>query len=75
MQALSNVQWNSVLSSGDRIFVGSNAAVPAQLIDDLIENASALVDLELIHILTLGAPAWSHPKHRSLFKIKFAVFG
>jgi len=75
MQALSNVQWNSVLSSGDRIFVGSNAAVPAQLIDDLIENAAPLVDLELVHILTVGAPAWSQPKYRSLFKINSLFLG
>ena len=72
---LSKLQWNQILASGDRIFIGSNAAVPTALIDDLIDRGRALTDLELVHILTLGKPAWAKPECRQQFKINSMFLG
>ena len=40
------VKWEQFLKSGNRIFIGSNAAVPNALIDDLIANSAKLHDIE-----------------------------
>ena len=40
------IDWKRYLKSGDRIFIGSNAAVPNALVDQLIdEQATALNDI------------------------------
>jgi acyl-CoA hydrolase len=43
-----------VVKPGDRIFVGSGAAVPQSLVGALAEQADGLYDTRLIHLLTLG---------------------
>lgn len=63
------LQWDKVLASGNRVFIGSNAGVPSALIDDLLNNPGDLNDLEFVHIFTLGKPAWAQFKHRELVKI------
>jgi acyl-CoA hydrolase/GNAT superfamily N-acetyltransferase len=46
------------IRSGQRVFLGSNAAEPQKLVQALTGRADQLADTELIHILTLGlAPA------------------
>ena len=42
------VKWGDYLKSGNRIFIGSNAAVPNALIDDLIANSDGLHDIETV---------------------------
>lgn len=75
VKAQLSLNWTDILSSGNRIFIGSNAAVPAGLVDDLIDNAAGLSDIELVHILTLGNPRWSQPEYRQLFKINSMFLG
>ena len=59
------IDWKHFLKSGDRIFIGSNAAVPNALMDQLIdEQASALNDIEVVHILTLGENRWAQKSIR-----------
>lgn len=70
-----SLQWTDILSSGNRIFIGSNAAVPAALVDDLIDNSAGFTDIELVHILTLGNPRWAQPEYRQLFKINSMFLG
>lgn len=69
------LQWDSVLASGNRVFIGSNAGVPSALIDDLLNNPGDLNDLEFVHIFTLGKPAWAQLKHRELVKINSMFLG
>jgi acyl-CoA hydrolase/RimJ/RimL family protein N-acetyltransferase len=70
-----SIDWSQYLKSGDRIFIGSNAAVPNALIDNLIENSAGLHDIEVVHILTISKNVWADPKHRDLFKINALFIG
>ena len=64
------------LKSGDRIFIGSNAAVPNALMDQLIdEQASALNDIEVVHILTLGENRWAQKKYQDTFTLNALFLG
>ena len=63
------VNWRDYLKSGNRIFIGSNAAVPNILIQNLIDNSAKLHDIETVHILTFSENVWALPEHKELFKI------
>jgi len=69
------VKWDQFLKSGNRIFIGSNAAVPNALIDNLIENSARLHDIETVHILTLSENKWAAPEHKNLFKVNALFIG
>jgi len=69
------IKWKKYLKSGDRIFIGSNAAVPNALIDNLIENSGTFHDIEAVHILTMSDDVWADPKHKDLFKINALFIG
>jgi len=71
----SPVQWHDFLKSGNRIFLGSNAAVPNALINNLIDNSVHLHDIETVHILTLSDNVWAEPKHKDLFKVNTFFIG
>ena len=71
----SEIQWQQLLKSGNRIFIGSNAAVPNALIQDLIEKSADLHDIEAVHILTLSDNVWVEPQHKNLFKVNALFIG
>ncbi|MCW8998323.1 MAG: GNAT family N-acetyltransferase, partial [Kangiellaceae bacterium] len=68
-------EWQQFLKSGNRIFIGSNAAVPNLLIDNLIENSQELHDIEAVHILTFSENEWAKPEHKELFKVNTLFIG
>lgn len=70
-----SINWEDYLKSGNRIFIGSNAAVPNALIDNLIANSNKLHDIETVHILTLSDNVWAKPEHKELFKINSLFIG
>jgi len=70
-----NVNWRDYLKSGSRIFIGSNAAVPNALIDNLIANSDGLHDIETVHILTLSENVWAKAEHKDLFKVNSLFIG
>ncbi len=69
------IPWNKLLESGNRIFVGSNAAVPHALMRNLIENSQELHDIEVVHILTMGENVWAKIEHSDLFKVNAFFLG
>jgi len=69
------INWEDYLKSGNRIFIGSNAAVPNALIDNLIANSNNLHDIEAVHILTLSENVWAKPEHKDLFKVNSLFIG
>jgi len=69
------LDWASILKSGNRIFIGSNAAVPNALIDDLIENSRQLNDIEVVHIQTISDNRWVDEKYKDLFKVNTLFIG
>ncbi len=68
-QFSNKVEWAEFIKSGDRIFIGSNAAVPNALIDSLIDDAPYLRDLEVVHIGTQSPDRWAEPEYRDRFKV------
>lgn len=70
-----NLHWADLLKSGNRIFIGSNAAVPNALIDDLIANANQLHDIEVVHIQTFSDDKWVEPQYKDLFKVNSLFIG
>ncbi|OUR62851.1 4-hydroxybutyrate CoA-transferase [Colwellia sp. 39_35_sub15_T18] len=70
-----SINWEDYLKSGNRIFIGSNAAVPNALIDDLIANSKQLHDIETVHIITLSENVWAKPEHKELFKVNSLFIG
>lgn len=70
-----SINWDDYLKSGNRIFIGSNAAVPNALIDNLIANSNKLHDIETVHILTLSENVWAKPEHKDLFKVNSLFIG
>ncbi len=75
MEKNNTITWRDYLKSGDRIFIGSNAAVPNALIDDLIAHSDGLHDIEAVHILTLSDNVWALPTHKNLFKVNSLFIG
>ncbi len=71
----SELNWQKILKSGDRIFIGSNAAVPNALMDNLIQNSGDLSDIEVVHILTFSDSVWAEPEHQELFKVNALFIG
>ena len=61
------------IQSGDDVYYGGNAAIPAALVRALAERRDELTDVRLHHVLLLGedplsAPGMeSHFRHNSLF--------
>lgn len=63
------LDWSGILKSGQRIFIGSHAAVPTALIDDLIAHSQGLHDIEIIQAYTLSTNHWAEPEYKQLFKV------
>ncbi|MGB1238326.1 MAG: GNAT family N-acetyltransferase [Pseudomonadales bacterium] len=72
---MQTIEWSSLLHSGARVFIGSNAAVPQLLIENLMQNRQGLSDLELIHIFTLNHAPWAAPNWRDLFTVNSLFLG
>ena len=70
-----SISWEDYLKSGNRIFIGSGAAVPNALIDNLIENSKKLHDIETVHILTFSENVWAKAEHKDLFKVNSLFIG
>lgn len=64
-----SINWHEHIKSGNRIFIGSNAAVPNGLIKDLIENSRNLHDVEVVQIHTVSDNSWAKREYIDLFKI------
>ena len=70
-----SINWENYLKSGNRIFIGSNAAVPNALIDDLIKNGRQFHDIETVHIYTLSDNKWAEAQYKDLFKVNALFIG
>ncbi|MEO5332903.1 MAG: GNAT family N-acetyltransferase [Magnetococcus sp. YQC-5] len=67
--------WKQYIKSGDRIFIGSNAACPHALTEDLVKHAAEFRDLEMIHILILGPHPWTEAKYGRTFNVNSLFLG
>lgn len=70
-----SIQWRDILKSGSRIFIGSHAAVPEALIDDLMANRRYLRDIEIVQVMTLSDHRWVDPAYERHFKVNTLFIG
>lgn len=56
------------IRSGQRVFIGSNAAVPDSLVAAMTARAGELRDVSVVHILTLGAAPYVEPGMAASFR-------
>ncbi|MDO8643360.1 MAG: GNAT family N-acetyltransferase [bacterium] len=65
---LQSDSWKKIVRSGNRVFIGSNAACPHALINHFLERMEGVRDLEFVHILTQGPNPWVSEKYQPLIK-------
>jgi acyl-CoA hydrolase/RimJ/RimL family protein N-acetyltransferase len=69
------VQWENLLKSGDRIFIGTHAAVPHALLHDLTDHCQHFHDIEIIQVYALGDNHWVNPEYSQNFKVNSLFIG
>lgn len=74
-KSIDKLNWQQLLKSGDRIFIGSHAATPTALIDHLIRNAKQLHDIEIVQVYSLSDNKWAEPEYQQLFKVNALFIG
>jgi acyl-CoA hydrolase len=57
-----------LLSSGQRVFVGSGCAEPQGLVHAMMGRAGEVNDIEIVHLLTMGEAPYVDPKVRDSFR-------
>jgi 4-hydroxybutyrate CoA-transferase len=67
--SVSAAQALQLVQSGHRLFVHGGAATPNTLIKALVERASELRDIELIHLHTIGPATYAKPEYAKSFKV------
>lgn len=70
-----DIAWTELLKSGQRIFIGSHAAVPIALLNDLIAHGRQLNDIEIVQLLTLSENPWAEPDQQHHFKVNTFFIG
>ena len=56
------------LKTGDRIFIGSNAAEPQTLVNALTDSTEHIDHAEIVHIMTMGTAPYSELKFEKRFR-------
>lgn len=56
------------IESGDRVFIGTGAASPRRLTEEMVNRADALADIDIIHLLTLGPAPYVEPQFQDRFR-------
>ncbi|MBI2520052.1 MAG: GNAT family N-acetyltransferase [Bdellovibrio sp.] len=69
MRPLTSDDWHKFVRPGSRIFIGSNAACPDTLIQHYLTHASEIIDIEMVHILTIGQGQWTLPKYKDRIRV------
>src|SRR5579862_9845153 len=54
--------------SGDRIWIQEGNGTPTPLIEALLRRAPALLNVEIVHMLTLGAADYTRPEYQGHFR-------
>src|ERR1022692_1150196 len=70
---MSAAQALDAVRSGDRVWIQSGCGTPSVLVDALVAHAFSLRDVEIVHMMPLGAADYTKPefegrfRHRGLF--------
>ena len=58
-----------LIKSGSSVFIGTGCGQPQHLVDALVNNTSGIKDVQVIHLLTMGAAPYVDEKYRDKFKM------
>lgn len=58
-----------LIRPGQRIFIGTGAAEPLELVEALTRRAAALPDTEIVHLLTFGEAPYAHKEMTQYFRV------
>ena len=61
--------------SGDRVWVHSNCATPATLLNALVARAGELRNVEIVHIKTMGDAEYTRPEYAGIFRHRAMFMG
>ncbi len=61
--------------SGARVWIQSGCGTPARLVDALVARAPDVRDVEVIHMMTLGAADYTKPEHEGRFRHRGLFLG
>ena len=75
MQKLVPADWAKFLRPGSRVFIGSNAACPNTLVNHLLTHAKEIVDVEMVHLLTMGENRWTLPEFSDQIRVNALFLG
>lgn len=56
------------IKSGERVFIGSGAAEPSELVKAMTDRSGELRDVNVLHILTLGDAPYVAPEYAASFR-------
>ncbi len=65
----------SHIRSGNRIFIGSACGEPQHLVRELAKRANELMDIEVIHLLTMGKASYTKERFDGHFRLKAFFIG
>jgi 4-hydroxybutyrate CoA-transferase len=63
------------VQSGHRIFVHGGAATPNRLLEELVNQASRLENIELMHLHTMGPALYANPQYQAHFRVSNLFVG
>jgi len=63
------------IRSGHRVWIQPSCGTPQPLIDALIERAPELIDVELLHMKTLGDAVYTRPEYEGHFRHRGLFLG
>jgi 4-hydroxybutyrate CoA-transferase len=72
---MSAAQALKTVCSGDRVWIQPSCGTPKPLIDALVARASELIDVELVHMKTLGEAEYTKPEYEGHFRHRGLFLG
>ena len=72
---MSAAQALDAVHSGDRVWIQSGCGTPSVLVDALVARAPHVRDVEVVHMMTLGAADYTKPEYEGHFRHRGLFLG
>ena len=63
------------IRSGDRVWIQSGCGTPTPLVSALVARAAEVIDVEIVHMMTLGAADYTRPEYEGHFRHRGLFLG
>jgi 4-hydroxybutyrate CoA-transferase len=75
IRCVTAAQAVKAIRSGDRVWIQPSCGTPKPLIDALVVRAAELIDVELVHMKTLGEAVYTRPEYEGHFRHRGLFLG